>query len=106
MSKKMYRLNNEIYHSLAAEIAKLPKQQQLILKTMYDYCTDTGMAGSEIIRLAIKDHGLETRQKHDVLYAWYARSNEKFGVYLPAKTVAPVLQIENATQGVTDLAVE
>jgi len=106
MAKKLYRLNNEVYHSLSAEIAKLPKQQRLILATMYDYCTDTGMQGSEIIRLAIKDHGLETRQRHDVLYAWYARSNEEHGVYVEGKAKAPVLKIEDATQGVTDVVVE
>jgi len=106
MAKKLYRLNNEVYHSLVADIAKLPKQQRQILATMFDYCQDTGMQGSEIIRLAIKDHGLETRQRHDVLYAWYARSNEKHGVYVEGKAIKPVLKIENSTAGVADVSVD
>lgn len=79
-SSKNYIINTEIFNSLSAQVAKLPKQQQIILKTMVENCTETGMKGSDIIALAVKTNGLETRQKYTVLYAWYARSNELFGV--------------------------
>lgn len=79
-SSKNYVINADVFNSLAAEVAKLPKQQQIILKTMVEHCTETGMKGSDIIALAVKHNGLETRQKYTVLYAWYARSNEQFGV--------------------------
>jgi hypothetical protein len=91
MSAKLYRLNLEAFAKMSAEVAKLPKQQQIILKTMSEHCVDTGMKGSDIVDLAKKSYGLETRQKSTVLYAWYARSNEAFGVFHEpaAITVAP-----------------
>ena len=78
-SGKLYFINLETYKSLSAQVAKLPKQQQQILATMAENCVEVGMKGSDIVDLA-KKAGLETRQKSTVLYAWYARSNEAFGV--------------------------
>ena len=103
MSAKLYRLNTEIFNKMIAEVAKLPKQQQIILKTMSENCVETGMKGSDVIDLAKKSYGLETRQKSTVLYAWYARSNETFGVYLdkPAVTVAPVAPAKPAQKSDT-----
>ena|SRR5689334_12277712 len=92
MSKngKLYFINLDTYKSLSAQVSKLPKQQQQILATMAEHCVDVGMKGSDIVDLA-KKAGLETRQKSTVLYAWYARSNESFGVSTnppkPAETV-------------------
>lgn len=80
MSKKLYLINADSFKVLSAEAAKLPKQQQIILKTMLTHCVESAKSGTEVIELAIKNFGLETRQKPAVLYAWYARSNEGFGV--------------------------
>lgn len=94
-SSKNYVINADIFNSLSAEVAKLPKQQQIILKTMVEHCTETGLKGSDIIALAVKNNGLETRQKYTVLYAWYARSNEQFGVSVQKPepiTLAPVAE--------------
>jgi hypothetical protein len=89
-STKNYVINVDVFNSLSAETAKLPKQQQIILKTMVENCTETGMCGSDIIALAVKNNGLETRQKYTVLYAWYARSNENFGVSVQKTTPAVI----------------
>ena len=89
MSSKIYRLNLDTYKANAAAVAKLPKQQQQILATMAEHCVETGMKGSDIVDLA-KKAGLETRQKSTVLYAWYARSNEAFGVFHSVPTVVAV----------------
>lgn len=78
---KFYRINLDVYSAKSEEIKKLPNQQQIILKTMAENCVDEGMRGSDIVDLAVEDYNLETRQKSTVLYAWYARSNENFGVY-------------------------
>lgn len=99
-SGKMYFINLDVYKGLSAQVAKLPKQQQQILATMAEHCVDVGMKGSDIVDLA-KKAGLETRQKSTVLYAWYARSNEAFGVSTnapvkPAEQPAPVEQVEPA----------
>lgn len=94
-SGKLYFINLDTYKSLSAQVSKLPKQQQQILATMAEHCVDTGMRGSDIVDLA-KKAGLETRQKSTVLYAWYARSNEAFGVSTnppPAKPEVPAEQI-------------
>lgn len=78
---KFYMIDPTVYSAKSADIAKLPKQQQQILRTMANHCVDTGMRGSEIVALAVTELGLETRQDYKVLYAWYARSNEAYGVY-------------------------
>jgi hypothetical protein len=78
---KFYLLNPTVYDTKSADIAKLPPQQQKILRVMRDHCTETGMKGSDIVGLAVEKLNLETRQKYTVLYAWYARSNENYGVY-------------------------
>jgi len=90
MATKLYRFNPELSH-LAGE-TKLPKQQRQILAAIAANCVETGMTGKEIIALAVRDHGLETRQRYDVLYAWYARSNENLGVFIdkPEPVIAPV----------------
>lgn len=100
MSTKLYRINVDTFNGLAAQVAKLPKQQQQILHTMVAHCSETGMKGSDIVDLA-KKAGLETRQKSTVLYAWYARSNEQFGVSVdkPVVTVAPVETKPEAKSG-------
>lgn len=101
-SGKLYRINLDVFNSLAAKVAKLPKQQQQILNTMVAHCVDVGMKGSDIVDLA-KKAGLETRQKSTVLYAWYARSNEAFGVYsgTPVETiVAAVAETVEQTEQV------
>lgn len=90
-SSKNYVINVDVFNGLTAEVAKLPKQQQIILKTMVEHCTETGMKGSDIIALAVKHNGLETRQKYTVLYAWYARSNEQFGVSVQKTT--PIIEV-------------
>lgn len=92
-STKNYVINVDVFNSMSAQTAKLPKQQQIILKTMVENCSETGMCGSDIIALAVKTNALETRQKYTVLYAWYARSNEQFGVSVQKPepiTLAPV----------------
>lgn len=95
-SSKNYVVDLSILAAKAADIAKLPKQQQIILKAMSECCTETGMKGSDIIAHAVKNHGLETRQKYTVLYAWYARSNELYGVSVQKTKVeepsAPVVE--------------
>jgi hypothetical protein len=78
---KFYLLNPTVYDARSADIAKLPPQQQKILRIMRDHCTEQGMKGSDIVALAVEKLNLETRQKFTVLYAWYARSNENYGVY-------------------------
>jgi hypothetical protein len=90
MSAKIYRINLDVYKSNSAQVAKLPKQQQIILACMAKHCVETGMKGSDVIDLAKKEFGLETRQKSTVLYAWYARSNEAFGVFHSVPTLAPI----------------
>lgn len=79
--KKFYIIDSEAMMAGLATLEKpLPLQQQLILKAMCEM--DRPATGSEIIAYAIEHKGLVTKQRHDVLYAWYARSNEKFGVKL------------------------
>jgi hypothetical protein len=96
-STKNYIINIDVFNGLAAETVKLPKQQQIILKTMVEHCSETGMCGSEIIGLAVKHNGLETRQKYTGLYAWYARSNEQFGVSVQ-KTTPTLVEIPVETK--------
>ena len=105
-SGKLYQINLDVYQSLASKVAKLPKQQQQILATMAEHCVTGGMRGSDIVDLA-KKNGLETRQKSTVLYAWYARSNEAFGVFhgTPAATVTPVV-IESTVQTPAEIKAE
>lgn len=97
---KIYSLNLSIYTSLSGKVAKLPKQQRQILATMAEHCSDKGMRGSDIVDIA-KKNGLETRQKSTVLYAWYARSNEQFGVYQASETTEPVTE---TTEPISDQA--
>lgn len=85
---KFYMLNPAVYDAKSAEIGKLPPQQQKILRVMRDHCTVTGLKGSDVVKLAVETLGLETRQDYKVLYAWYARSNENYGVF--AGTEIPV----------------
>jgi hypothetical protein len=81
MSKKFYIIDARAMTEAIAQLEKpLPKQQQLILSAMVQM--DRPATGSEIIAHAVEHQGLVTRQKYDVLYAWYARSNEKLGVSL------------------------
>lgn len=78
--KKFYIIDAEIMAQEMAKLEKpLPLQQRQILNAMVDLGRPA--TGTEIIAHAV-DRGLTTRQRYDVLYAWYARSNEKFGVKL------------------------
>jgi hypothetical protein len=78
--KKFYIIDAEVMIAEMAKLEKgLPKQQVQILQAMVDL--DRPATGTEIIAHAV-NRGLTTRQRYDVLYAWYARSNEKFGVTL------------------------
>ncbi len=80
MSKKFYIIDAEVFKAEVAKLEKgLPKQQVQILQAMIDLGRPA--TGVEIVEHA-KTRGLETRQNPAVLYAWYARSNEKFGVTL------------------------
>ncbi len=78
--KKLYIIDAQAFTSSIAALEKpLPKQQLQILQAMVDL--DRPATGTEIVAHAV-NRGLTTRQKYDVLYAWYARSNEKLGVSL------------------------
>ncbi len=78
--KKLYVIDAEVFKAETAKLEKpLPLQQRQILAAMLDLSRPA--TGSEIVQHAV-DRGLQTRQRYDVLYAWYARSNEKFGVKL------------------------
>lgn len=91
MSKKLYVLDITAYALASAQVAKLPKQQKQILAAMVDQPPSTG---TEIVARAI-EAGLETRQRMDVLYAWYARSNEKVGVRLAGQLVVTPAEIND-----------
>lgn len=93
-SGKLYRMNADVYASKLGEIAKLPQQQRIILQVMKNHCVAVPMRGSDVISIAVREYGLETRQKYTVLYAWYARSNEKFGVYLDRGQTETVTEAE------------
>jgi hypothetical protein len=74
--KKFYVLPAD---RLASAVAgKTPRQQVQILTAMSTIGRPA--TGTEIIAHAIENHGLVTRQRYDVLYAWYARDNERRGV--------------------------
>ncbi len=81
--KKFYVIDAEIFQAETAKLEKaLPLQQRQILAAMVDL--DRPATGTEIVAHAVS-RGLQTRQRYDVLYAWYARSNEKFGVTLKSE---------------------
>jgi hypothetical protein len=83
MATKFYIIDPAAYESAIADRATkglkpLPLQQRLILQAFMSIGRPA--TGKEIIDYAVTHLGLQTRQRYDVLYAWYARSNEEYGV--------------------------
>jgi len=75
MSKKYYSITTEQFNLVQG--MKMPLQQKQILRAMS--MMDRPSVGTAIVAYAIEHCNLQTKQSHDVLYAWYARSNERFG---------------------------
>jgi hypothetical protein len=96
MSKKFYYLSPEAFALIAG--AKMPLQQRQILKAMA--LENVPMIGSDAVKSAIALCGLSTRQDHKVLYAWYARTNEGFGVVQVAEgwKPEPVTPVEDVPE--------
>lgn len=97
MATKYYKIDRGLHDAAIAERASkglkpLPLQQRLILQALT--LIDRPATGSEIIDYAVKNLGLQTRQQYNVLYAWYARSNEEYGVILTSGAVQPKITIE------------
>ncbi len=81
MVTKLYTLNQDAYRTAISQLARpLPTQQRLILEAMTKMKLPA--TGRDIVEYAVEHLGLQTRQKFEVLYAWYARSNEEFGAEL------------------------
>lgn len=79
MAKKFYAFVGKIE---AVNKEKMPLQQKQILRAMHDLTKDSKDAkvqGAQVVDHAKTKFNLETRQKSAVLYAWYARDNEKRG---------------------------
>ncbi len=83
MATKFYMIDKSKFdeameNRTAQGLKPLPLQQRLILQAFL--MIDRPATGKEIIDYAVTHLGLQTRQRYDVLYAWYARSNEEYGV--------------------------
>jgi len=94
--KKFYSLSAEAHAACAG--SKMPLQQAQLLKAMA--LAQRPMTGVDIVKYAVEHCGLATRQRYEVLYAWYARGNEKFGAVMTTEEPKP--QIPEPVQQVEE----
>jgi hypothetical protein len=79
---KLYHLNLDVYK--VSDLSKQPNQLKIILDEMSKRFnkTETAARGQQIVESAIANNSLKTVISPDVLFAYYVRKMEQFGVTL------------------------